>query len=73
MSETKRITVDHNAHEMLLWAKRQLQRTGVKSPSHSDAIRYLRKTHCWLEDMDACASGGNKSKGGNLIATPLGD
>lgn len=70
MTETKMITVDHNAHEMLMWAKRQIQRTGVKSPSHSDAIRYLRRTHCWLEDMDECASGGNKSSPTNRKASP---
>lgn len=56
----KNINIDDNAHEILLWAKKQLQELGCDSPNLSDAIRYLRKTHCWLDDMESCASGGNK-------------
>lgn len=40
-TKTKMITVDTEAHEGLLWAKKQLRKTGVRDPTHSDAIRYL--------------------------------
>jgi len=39
----KNINIDDGAHDILVWAKKQLQGEGFESPSHSDAIRYLRR------------------------------
>jgi len=41
------ISVDYNAHEILLWAKEQLNKGGVAGATHSDAIRYLKIRHNW--------------------------
>lgn len=38
----KTITVDENAHKILLWAKAEAHKDGIEKPSHSDAIRWLR-------------------------------
>ena len=38
----KTITVDDNAHAILMWAKMRCDADGIESPTHSDAIRWLR-------------------------------
>jgi hypothetical protein len=38
----KTIVIDQNAHDILNWAKEKAQGDGIESPSHSDAIRWLK-------------------------------
>jgi len=38
----KTITVDENAHKILLWAKEHCHKEGIEKPNHSDAIRWMR-------------------------------
>ena len=38
----KTITVDENAHAILLWAKRRCHDDGIENPTQSDAIRWLK-------------------------------
>lgn len=39
----KTITVDENAHAILLWAKKACREKGFGSPNFSDAIRWMRE------------------------------
>lgn len=39
----RNISVDNNAHKILLQAKEEAKKTGLEKPSHSDAIRWLWK------------------------------
>jgi predicted CopG family antitoxin len=41
--ELKTITIDENAHQTLLWAKKQCIKDGIEKPSLSEAIRHLKK------------------------------
>lgn len=43
------ISIDDNAHDILLWAKEQIRKTGFEKPSHSDAIRYLKIKKNWRQ------------------------
>ncbi|MFH1404432.1 MAG: hypothetical protein ABIH11_09210 [Candidatus Altiarchaeota archaeon] len=38
----KNISIDENAHKILLWAKNQCIREGIERPSLSDAVRQLK-------------------------------
>lgn len=46
---TKCITVDDNAHDILMWAKEQIRKGGVESPTHSDAVRFLKMRKNWRQ------------------------
>jgi len=35
------INIDKNAHKMLTHAKTKMKESGINSPNHSDAIRWL--------------------------------
>ena len=37
----KNISLDDNAHNILMQAKIEIKKTGVEKPSHSDTIRWL--------------------------------
>ncbi|MFO7881011.1 MAG: hypothetical protein R6U52_00570 [Kosmotogaceae bacterium] len=39
----KTVTVDDNAHNILLWAKKQMKSQGIEKPSHSEAIRWMKQ------------------------------
>lgn len=39
----KTITVDENAHMILMWAKKQTHNDGIENPTHSDAIRWMKE------------------------------
>jgi len=40
---TKTIRIDNGAHKILLQVKEDMKRKGIENPTHSDAIRYLRR------------------------------
>jgi hypothetical protein len=39
----KNVSVDKNAFNILLWAKKQCQKEGIEKPSHSEAIRWMKQ------------------------------
>ena len=38
----KTITVDEDAHKILLCAKEQCHNEGIENPNHSDAVRWMK-------------------------------
>jgi hypothetical protein len=39
---TKTITIDQNAYDILLWAKKESRTQGIDNPDHSEAIRFMK-------------------------------
>jgi len=42
MKKYHMVRMDEHAHIILEWAKEQLRKKGIATPSHSDAVRYLK-------------------------------